>query len=316
MALMAFTASHMKQRAAGLSARFTAFPPNAQGAFWLCISAVLFTGMTMMIKALHAYPPAMQTFFSQAMGAVLLMPLIVRTKGKVLKVQGFWLLVARGVCAALGVMLLYYAFQKLPLAEANALSFTRGLWIGPLAAIVLKDRVRPAEWVALVIGFVGVIVVARPTELSDNALAQFAAVLSAFLLALSITGIKFLTRRNSVSTLLVTSSLTAVVLMSVPAALAWRWPTMTDFLLLVGLGSLSVMSSAAYIQGMAVGDTARMAPVDYVRMPLAIGAGFLAFHEVPGLWTLGGAVIIVGTAIWSALGKSDPLPIEDPATPI
>ena len=49
---------------------------------------------------------------------------------------------------------------------------------------------------------------------------------------------------------------------------------------------------------------------------LAIGAGFLAFHEVPGLWTLGGAVIIVGTAIWSALGKSDPLPIEDPATPI
>ena len=303
----------LKQR---IRTDFAGLPANTRGAFWLVLSALAFTGMTLLIKLLKAYPPPLQAFYSQLMGVLLLLPLIVRSGGRVLKVNGPWLMLARSLSGALGVMLGYHAVQSLPLAEANALSFTRALWIGPLAALVLKDRVKTGEWTALAIGFIGVLIIARPDASTGIGLAQGAAILSAFMLALSVTGIKLLTRRNSVATLLVGSAFVTILLMVVPAILVWRWPSAVDFGLLLALGGCSVMASATYIQGMSLGDATRMAPVDYVRMPFAIGAGFLVFHEIPGIWTLVGAAIIVATALWAAVGKDRTPPVEDPATPI
>lgn len=294
-------------------AAYRRLPGNSKGAIWLFLSAVTFTGMTVLIKALQGYAAPVQALYSQVAGLLLMLPVIARTRGKVLMLNGVWMQLGRSLSAALGVTLSYFAVQKLPLADANAISFTRALWIGPLAMLILRDRIAPATWLALVIGFGGVLLIARPSTATVLGWAHLAAIASAFFLALSVTGIKLLTRTNSVATIMVWSAILGVLLL-VPVALgSWRWPAPFDFLLLGMLGGMSVVTSGTYIHGMALGDAAKLASVDYVRLPMAIGAGFLIFGEVPGLSTLAGSAIVVGTAIWAAFSEHRATPIEPTA---
>jgi drug/metabolite transporter (DMT)-like permease len=300
-------------RRENLRASFDGLPHNTRGAFWLIVSALFFTGMTLMIKSMRGYPPPVQALYSQVAGLLLFMPLIARTRGRVLALHGVWMQIGRSLSAALGVTLSYYAVQKLPLADANAISFTRGLWIGPLAALVLRDRISRGTWLALVVGFGGVLLIARPSTATQIGWAHLAAIASAFLLALSVTGIKLLTRNNSVATIMVWSSMLGVLLLLPAAAGNWIWPTPADFLLLALLGALSVATTATYIHGMSLGDAAKLASVDYVRLPMAIAAGYLAFGDVPGIWTVGGSFVIIGTAIWAAVSAHRTPPIEPTA---
>ena len=143
----------MKARVTGRrdSARdaYRRLPDSMRGALWLVVSAAFFTVMTLLIKLLHGYAAPVQALYSQVAGLLLMLPLVARSRGRVLVLNGVWMQIGRSLSAALGVTLAYYAVQKLPLADANAISFTRGLWIGPLAALVLRDRVAPTTWIAL-----------------------------------------------------------------------------------------------------------------------------------------------------------------------
>jgi drug/metabolite transporter (DMT)-like permease len=307
--------TRISARSASAHHAYRQLPDMMRGTLWLVASAGFFTAMTLLIKSLHGYAPPVQALYSQAAGLLLMMPLVLRSRGKVLVLNGVWMQLGRSLSAALGVTLSYYAVQKLPLADANAISFTRGLWIGPLAALVLRDRVAATTWAALIMGFLGVLLIAHPSTATAIGWAHLAAIVSAFLLALSVTGIKLLTRKNKVATIMVWSSILGVVLLFPAAAGTWRWPSATDFLWLTLLGGVSVATTATYIHGMAIGDAAKLASVDYIRLPFAIIAGFLAFGEVPGLWTVLGASIIVGTAIWAAISEHR-APVVEPAATI
>jgi drug/metabolite transporter (DMT)-like permease len=304
------TKASIAERRASAHQAYRALPDNLRGALWLIVSAAFFTAMTMLIKLLHGYAPPVQALYSQAAGLLLMIPLVIRSGGKVLALDGIWMQIGRSLSAAAGVTLAYYAVQNLPLADANAISFTRGLWIGPLAALVLRDRVAPATWAALLMGFGGVLLIARPSQMGAIGWPHLAATASAFLLALSVTGIKILTRKNSVATIMVWSSVLGLLLLFPVALGSWRWPSPTDFLLLALLGGVSVATTASYIHGMAIGEAAKLASVDYIRLPFAIAAGFLAFGEVPGLWTMLGAALIVVTALWAAVSEHRAPPVE------
>src|SRR5205085_248606 len=84
---------------------------------------------------------------------------------------------------------------------------------------------------------------------------------------------------------------------AIPGAfLAWAWPAPKDLVLLCLMGATGTAVQACYIKGMQAGDAAAMAPIDYTRLVFTVVAGFFLFHEVPSVWTLAGAgVVIVST---------------------
>ncbi|WP_308238016.1 DMT family transporter [Phenylobacterium sp. J426] len=61
---------------------------------------------------------------------------------------------------------------------------------------------------------------------------------------------------------------------------------------------MGTVTQACYIKGMQVGDAAAMAPIDYTRLVFAAGAGFVLFHEVPTVWTLAGAGVVVASTLF------------------
>jgi drug/metabolite transporter (DMT)-like permease len=280
--------------------------PNLRGALWMLASALGFTVMTILIKYLGpGYPAALQTFYRQLAGVIVLLPLIARDWRGTFRTTRPGILIFRSSAGVLAMILAFYAYQALPLADANALSFTRTLWMVPLAALVLREPLGPLRIGAALVGFVGVLVMLQPG--ADGAGAgwlgwpQTAALVSALLFALTITGMKVMTRDHSPFTLLVYAAVLGLVFSLPPALFVWRWPSLPDLGLLAAMGVIGTMTQGFYIKGMQAGEAAVMAPIDYSRLVFAVLAGFLLFHEVPRAATLFGAGIVVASTLFITL---------------
>lgn len=274
---------------------------NVRGALWMLGSALGFTAMTVLIKFLgDDYPASLQTFYRQAAGLVILLPIIVRRGRAAYATTRPGILFFRSAAGTLGMILSFYAFQKMPLADANALSFTRTLWLVPLAAFVVREAVGPLRIAAAVVGFLGVLLMVRPGAGGEFALGLPAlAMLSAsFLFALTITGMKVMTRDHSPTVLLVWAATLGFIFAIPGAVIAWRWPEPLDLALLCLMGVLGTITQACYINGMREGDAAAMAPIDYTRLVFTVAAGFLIFHELPSVWTMAGAGVVVASTLF------------------
>ena len=270
-------------------------------------SAITFTVMTMLIKMLGAnYPAALQTFYRQVAGTLVLLPIILADPRGSFRTTRPGILLFRALAGTTGMILSFYAYQEMPLADANALSFTRTLWVVPLAAFVLKEHIGPRRVAATTIGFLGALLMLQPSG-EDGAyfsLPALAALASAFLIAMTVTGMKFMTRDHSTTTLMVWSAVLGLVLSIPPALFVWRWPNAVDLLLLAAMGVLGTITQWCYIKGMAEGDAMVMAPIDYTRLVFAIVIGYLLFSEIPNTLTLAGAGIIIASTLYITIRES------------
>jgi drug/metabolite transporter (DMT)-like permease len=263
-------------------------------------SAFGFTVMTTLIKFLGAdYSAALQTFYRQTAGLLILAPLIARDWRAAFRTTRPGILLFRSAAGTLAMIFSFYAYQKMPLADANALSFTRTLWLVPLAAFALREKLGPLRIGAAIIGFIGVLIILRPGSsgiaIGWPALAMLA---SAFLFALTITGMKVMVRDHTPFTILVYAAVLGFVFAIPGAFMGWKWPTPLDLTLLIVMGVMGTLTQACYIKGMQIGDAAAMAPIDYTRLVFASLAGFLLFSEVPGMNTLIGAAIVVASTLF------------------
>src|SRR5262249_28979509 len=157
-------------------------------------SALTFTLMTTLIKYLGAhYSPALQTFYRQAASLLIMAPLILRNPAAAFRTTRPGVLLFRASAGTIGLVLSFYSFQAMPLAEANALSFTRTLWIVPLAIFVLREYIGPWRIGATLFGFVGVLFMVQPTASGAFiGLPALAGLAAAFLVAMALTGLKLL----------------------------------------------------------------------------------------------------------------------------
>lgn len=279
-------------------------------------SSAAFTVMTLLIKYLgEDYPAPLQTFYRNVAGLVVMLPLIARAPVAVFRTTRPGLLLFRATAGTLGMILGFYSYQKMPLADANALSFTRTLWLVPLAAFVLKEPVGPRRVLATMIGFLGALLMLQPSTEGGMGWPAIAALVAALLIALTVTGMKVMTRDHSTMTLMAWSAVLGFVLTIPGAMLTWRTPNPTDLLLLSCMGVLGLITQACYIKGMAEGDAAVMAPIDYTRLVFAVLLGYLLFGEVPDSVTMLGASIIIGSTLyitWREAQADQPEPVRSP----
>ncbi|GFE78251.1 multidrug transporter [Steroidobacter agaridevorans] len=282
-----------------LTARYHRLHRNSRGTLWMLASAASFTVMTMLIKFLgEDYSAPLQTFYRNAAGLIVMIPLIARNPRQTFRTSRPGLLLFRATAGTVGMILGFYAYQKMPLADANALSFTRTLWLVPLAAFVLKEPVGPRRIAATLVGFFGALLMLQPSSASGFGLPAAAALLSALLIALTVTGMKVMTRDHTTMTLMAWSAVLGFVLTIPGALLAWRTPNWSDLVLLSGLGILGLVNQACYIKGMAEGDAMVMAPIDYTRLIFAIVLGYALFGEVPNSVTMLGAGVIIASTLY------------------
>jgi drug/metabolite transporter (DMT)-like permease len=198
----------------------------------------------------------------------------------------------RGVCGSIGLMCGFYALTHLSLADATAIGFTKPLFQIVLAALLLRETVRARRWSATAVGFLGVLIMVRP---GDGVLEH--AALVGLLGALAAATVSLLIKRLSASegslTIMVYLGAVSIVTTGIPAAFVWQTPTLAELAWMLLAAALASSAQICMIRGFRIGEASALAPLEYLKLPLAALYGYLLFTELPDLYTVLGALLIV-----------------------
>ena len=193
----------------------------------------------------------------------------------------------------------FYAVSVVPVADAVALSFTAPLFTTVLAIVVLKEVVRLRRWTATLVGFAAAILILRPgfTEVDPNLLLV---ILSAVGMAAAFIVIKILSRTESSSTIVAYLNLFMIPAALIPALFVWQWPSAEEFLWLFLVGVFGTCAHLAITHALAIAETTVIMPFDFTRLPFTALIGYIAFSEVPDVWTWIGAAVIFSSTFYIA----------------
>lgn len=274
--------------------------PVTRAALWILLSGVCSVMMNVLIRvAAQTMHPFEVAFFRCFFGLVLLLPWIVRSGPALLRSRnsGFYLL--RAGVGLVSMAAWFYGITVVPLATATAVNFTAPLFATAAAALILHEDVRLRRWSAVVLGFVGVLVIMRPgsERLDANLLILL---LSAATAAMNNITVKFLARSEPPGRIVALFMIYLTPLSLIPALLVWQWPNPSTFGALVGLGGLGTIAHLAVARALAAADASACAPFEFARLPFAALIGFLWFGEVTDWWTWIGAAIIAGSSVYVA----------------
>ena len=291
--------------------------PNAVGALWMLASAVCFTGMAVCLKLLAraAFPESQMVFFRCAAGFAFLLPFVLRAPRSVWTVRRPGKLFLRCALSTLGFFAGFYSFAHMPLAEAQAISFSRVLFITVFAVWLLKEQVGVRRWTAVGVGFVGVTLMLQPHGASTLGMPALAQLASAVLFGFTIVTVKDLTRDHSTLGLVFyTNAFTTVA--GLPFAfLAWKQPDLGALALFLGMGFMGVAAQSCYVRALSTGEASLLGLIDYARLPLAILMGFLLFREVLDPRVIAGAAVIIGSTLyitWRESRLAEPVVVAPP----
>jgi drug/metabolite transporter (DMT)-like permease len=268
---------------------------SAVAPLWMFLGGVCFTAMGAIVKLLAVdVPLPVIVAFRMSVALLLMTPWLLRAGVTAVRTRRSGALLARSVFGALSLVLYVYALAALVLADAVALSFTSPLWAMPIAALVLREAMPRARWIATLIGFVGVLILVRPT--GDLHIAMAAGLASAAFTALANVMTRQLSDTEPPNRIVFYYGLYGTIASVLPAWLWWQTPSADQLVLLIAIGVLAVLGQVCGARAFAGGPVTVLAPIDFFRLPMGALIGFFVFAEIPSIWTfVGGAVIAAST---------------------
>ena len=269
-----------------------------RGVLLMLATTFMFVSLDAMAKYLSQTHPVLQVvwarYFFHALVLVVLLrgtlPMHVRTRKPVLQLLRSALLLATTALFFLGL-------RSLKLVDASSIMLAGPLLVTALSMPLLGEQVGPRRWGAVLVGFVGALVIVRP----GTGMMQPAAVFP-LMAVVCYAGYQIATRRLSRHDSAVTSIIwtASVGGLFTTIVLPWNWVTPDAFgwLLMVALGALGAASHYTLIRALSIAPAAFVAPFGYTNMIWSTSVGVLVFAELPDAWTLIGAAIIIASGLY------------------
>lgn len=286
------------------------FPPSGHdfpmaGAVWMVMAAALFAVMNGMVRAgadagMH---PFQIGFLRSSVALAVMTPFLalsIRRQGMaVLRTERPLRHFARGLGSTGGLLFFVFAIASIPMAEATTITFSAPILITVGSALVLGEVVRMRRWMAVLIGFCGVLIVIRP-GISDVSVGTLSAVAAALSMTVAALFAKSLTRTEPILRIMIYTNL-AMTCCTLPLAW-WVWKPMTGEMWGIGvaIGLIAAVSQTCITRSFASSDASLVMPFDYLRLPFVALIAFVAFDEVPDISTWIGALVIIGSALYIA----------------
>ncbi len=269
-----------------------------RGIALMCAAVLCFVVMNTLVKTLAPdYSVAQIIWARYFFHFLLILVLFPRRIPTLLITRRRGMQVLRSVLVLLATLCMYSALRYLPLADVVAITFVAPLLVTGLSVLVLGEQVGPRRWSAVVIGFVGVLVIIRP----GLGIAHWAAVLP-LLMATFYAIYQIVTRmiRGAADPLnsLFYLALVGVVATSVAVPFDWVWPDWRAWLMLIGTGFFGGLGHFAMIRAYESSPAATIAPFAYTELLWALGLGAIVFGDFPDTWTLVGAAIVAGSGLY------------------
>lgn len=271
-----------------------------RGIALMFLSTFFFAAMHAVIlyltKVMHPFEAA---FFRNAAGLIFVIPWFIRYGLEPLRTEHLNLHVARSLVNVVAMLCFFYAISITPLAEVTALGFAAPIFVTILAALVLGETVRLRRWTAVIVGFIGTLIILRP-GFAEVGLGQMMVLTSTVFWAVALLLIKKVSRYDPSITVIIYMSLLQLPLSLVAALFVWTWPTIEMLPWILALGLLGGGAQWLMTEALRVADTSVVMPLDFCKLPWTAFLAYLAFAQVPDIFTWLGGTVIFGSALYIA----------------
>jgi drug/metabolite transporter (DMT)-like permease len=271
----------------------------------MIVATILFAGASAASKWLVGIYPVGEVLFLRSLsslitGAAMILPVsglsvyaTVRPRDHIL----------RGMSQSVSQLSLLLAFSLMPLAGAVAINFSSPLFAALVSIVWLRERAGAARWAALLIGFVGVLIVTNPGANSLTLGALFALV-NAIMYGSVTVAVRGMTRTESANTLVIWQLTVLAFFHSFLLFFGWRWPTPLEAVLMFGTGFTNAIGQWFWTRSLHLAPAAAVTPFYYLMLVWSLVIGFLVWGDVPTLSLLIGSAIVVVTGLFLFLREA------------
>lgn len=278
----------------------TATQTNVTRGIFLMLSAItVFTLMSAFIKAAGRVPAGEAMFFRSIMAMPIVLIWLVTHGGiaagiKTTSVRNH---AVRGIVGSCAMGLGFAGLKYLPLPEFTAIRFVTPILMVVLAALILGERFRFVRIAAVMLGFVGVIIIVAPRLSvglgSTEALGVLLTLGSACLAAFAQVFVKGMAGKESTTAIVFWFSATSTLLSLVTIPFGWVWPNGYELTLLIGAGIVGGLGQVLLTSSYRFAEAGVLAPFTYVSILWSVLIGYVWFSEVPTLGMLVGAALVI-----------------------
>jgi drug/metabolite transporter (DMT)-like permease len=269
------------------------------GVIWITISMALFAGLAVFSRqAMNAgLHPFEVVFLRTIFACALLIPLLLFRGRSLLRAQNIGLYGLRVVISLLSMQTWFYAVFLIPIGEVTAISYLAPLFGTLGAVLLLGEVVRIRRWTALGVGFLGAMIILRPSG-SEMGVGHLCALFSAAMAGLTAVLVKQLTAHDDPDKIVFLTNIMLMPMSLIPALFVWRWPTLEVLPALLGMGGCAVAGHVCVVRGYAATDASLAMTFEFSKLPFAVLIAYLAFAETIDAWTWIGALIIFASAMY------------------
>jgi drug/metabolite transporter (DMT)-like permease len=266
---------------------------------YMVVAGFVFAGSSAASKWLVATYPVGEVLFSRTVvGLLALSAFILPRKGlAVFRTQRLGAHLVRGVSQTTSQSLLVIAFSLMPLASATAINFSAPLFATLASIVLLKEGVGAARWTALVVGFLGVLLVTNPGAGTFQTGALYA-LANAVLFGTVTAGVRGMTATESTETLTMYQMVLLSTFYTLMLPFGFVVPTWGDALLMLVNGVTNAIGQFLWTRALHLAPTSALAPFQYLSLVWALIIGFAVWGDVPTASLLIGSAIVVGSGIF------------------
>lgn len=279
-----------------------------RGALMMLGATALFTIMSAMIKGVSEDIHFIETmFFRSAFALPVVFAIVWRSRNwKVLRTQRLPGHVLRAFTGTMAQGCSFYALTVLPLAEQTALTYTTPLFVTILSIPLLGEVVRIHRWSAVVVGFIGILVIAlgqgafQGGGLPDTIImiGMMVAVTQGVFSAITTLLVRNLSATESSATIVMWQSLLMTVFTLAALPFVWTTPSLLALLILVGVGLVGGVAQVMLTEAYASAQVSALGPYSYTSILWSVLLGWLFWGDTPGWATLLGAALIVASGLY------------------
>ncbi len=275
-------------------------PDNAKiGILCVLASTFFFNVLNALAKWLTAdYSVIEITFFRNFFAFLPCLAFVLAGPGlDALKTRRLPLHLFRGIAGFGSMLLVFTAFGLLPIADAVAISFATPLFLTALSVPMLGEKVGVHRWSAVIVGFLGILVMARPSG-AGASLGFLTATGSALLNAVILVTVRRLGRTEAPVTIIFYQAIVGTVASALLLPFGWKTPAFADFLAFAAMGLFGVVGHFFLTQGFRYAAATVVGPFNYSGLIWATVFGYVVWHELPGPSTILGGLVVFGSGIY------------------
>ncbi len=266
---------------------------------YMVLGVGLFAVMDAMVKWLGESYPTIQLIFFRSFFAFIPLGFIILRRGfaDALRVRdpgGHFL---RCVVGLIALFSFFYAFTHMPLADAVAITFAAPVFVTAVSVPLLGEKVGARRWSAVLVGFVGVLIMVQPSAGLFDSVAVVPLFGTVFY-ALAMIFIRKLSKTETSTSIVFYFTLTCTLVSAAFLPFVWVTPSFADFFWLVGIGLVGGLAQITMTLAFRNADVALIMPFEYTAMVWAALLGFFIWGEVPGLNIWVGVTIVMASGLY------------------